>query len=149
MTTQNGKDLYAVKIDVALEQLDWSIKLFIDHKQYVAAITLAGAAEEILGKLVGEKASVSELTKKLSLESGIEEKEVRDGHLNKARNWFKHCDSATNVTIDLELEVVTIQYIVRAMANLLSYDESLPSEGQKFFAWLASNRPDLGPPHPQ
>jgi len=38
------------KIDAAVEQLDWAIRLFLDQKAYVPAITLAGAAEEILGK---------------------------------------------------------------------------------------------------
>jgi hypothetical protein len=35
------------KIDAAVHQLDWAIKLFFDSEAYVAAITLAGAAEEI------------------------------------------------------------------------------------------------------
>ena len=33
------------KIDAAIDQLDWAIKLFIEHKAYVPSITLAGAAE--------------------------------------------------------------------------------------------------------
>ena len=32
------------KIDAAADQLDWSIRLFLDHQAYVPAITLAGAA---------------------------------------------------------------------------------------------------------
>jgi len=30
------------KIDAAVDQLDWSIRLFLDHQAYVPAITLAG-----------------------------------------------------------------------------------------------------------
>jgi hypothetical protein len=33
------------KIDAAVEQLDWAIRLLIDHKAYVPAIALAAAAE--------------------------------------------------------------------------------------------------------
>ena len=33
------------KIDAAVDQLDWSIRLFLDHQAYVPAITLAAAAE--------------------------------------------------------------------------------------------------------
>jgi hypothetical protein len=45
------------KIDAAVEQLDWAIRVFLD-KAYVPAITLAGAADEIL---VAYKRSVCEL----------------------------------------------------------------------------------------
>jgi hypothetical protein len=38
------------KIDAAVDQIDWAIRLFLDHQAYLPAITLAGAAEEILGK---------------------------------------------------------------------------------------------------
>lgn len=38
--------------DVASRQLDRAISLFLDEKDFVSSITLAGAAEEILGKLV-------------------------------------------------------------------------------------------------
>jgi hypothetical protein len=44
------KEFEFTKIDVAVDQLDWAIRLFLDHRAYVPAITLAGAAEEILGK---------------------------------------------------------------------------------------------------
>jgi hypothetical protein len=50
------------KIDVAVDQLDWAIRLFLDHRAYVAAITLAGAAEEILGRAVGPRAVFHQLT---------------------------------------------------------------------------------------
>lgn len=53
MTYQVGK------IDAAADQLDWSIKLFLDHKAYVPAITLAGAAEEIIGQTLGSEAAFS------------------------------------------------------------------------------------------
>ena len=49
------------KIDVAVEQLDWAIRLFLDHQAYLPAITLAGAAEEILGQAVGDRAAFAQL----------------------------------------------------------------------------------------
>ena len=42
------------KIEIAVEQLNWAIRLFLEHKASVPAITLAGAAEEIVGQAVGE-----------------------------------------------------------------------------------------------
>jgi hypothetical protein len=49
------------KIDAAVEQMDWAIKLFLDHQAYVPAITLAGATEEIVGEVLGGKSVFSQL----------------------------------------------------------------------------------------
>jgi hypothetical protein len=46
-------------------------------------------------------------------------------------------------TIHLELETETVQYILRAISNLISHDRSLPSEGPRFLRWLEVNRKDL------
>ena len=43
------------KIEAAVDQLDWAIKLFLDHQAYIPSITLAGAAEEILGESVSSE----------------------------------------------------------------------------------------------
>lgn len=41
------------KIDVAIEQLEGAIDLYMaDEPKYVASLTLAGAAEEILGQII-------------------------------------------------------------------------------------------------
>ncbi|WP_155644432.1 hypothetical protein [Burkholderia territorii] len=41
------------RIDLALAQLDAALRLFLECRAFAAVITLAGAAEEILGKEVG------------------------------------------------------------------------------------------------
>ena len=128
------------KIDVAAHQLDWAIRLFLDHKDYIPAITLAGAAEEILGKAVGAGAIYETLKKKFASQFPLTEKEVSQDHLNKARNWLKHWDGRTNTeTVCLELDKEAIQYIVRALANLATHDGSQPSEGPRFSAWISEN----------
>ena len=40
------------KIDIALVHLETAIDLFLNNQNYICAATLAGAAEEILGKIV-------------------------------------------------------------------------------------------------
>lgn len=42
-------------IDIALEQLETALRLFKKPKEYISVITLAGAAEEILGKACREQ----------------------------------------------------------------------------------------------
>jgi hypothetical protein len=39
------------KLEVAISQLRLSIALFMEEREHISVITLAGAAEEILGKI--------------------------------------------------------------------------------------------------
>jgi hypothetical protein len=132
------------KSDAAADQLDWAIRLFLDQKSYVAAITLAGAAEELIGKPLQDRAIFKQLTLTLSARSGLDPKSVTPEHLNKAKNWLKHWDGhADQDRIELELDEEAIQYIVRALTNFSIYDDSLPSEGPRFLSWLQKERPEL------
>jgi len=97
------------KIDAAVDQLDWAIKLFLDHKAYVPAITLAGAAEEIIGEAVSSESAFRELMKTLSAEHGIPDRVLSQEHLNKAKNWFKHWKEMKDeeyIEIELETEAI-------------------------------------------
>jgi len=133
------------KIDAAVDQLDWAIRLFLDYKAYVPAITLAGAAEEILGQAVGEqKAAFALLRKNFAGQFAIPEKVISQDYLNRAKNWLKHWDKLKDdEKIVLELDEEVLHYIVRALGNLASHDASQPSEGPRFWTWMAANRPDL------
>lgn len=128
------------KIDAAVDQMDWAIKLFLDHQAYVPAITLAGAAEEIVGEILGEESVFSQLKTRFCEQHSLSEKVVSQAYLNKAKNWLKHWKGMKDEDrIDVELEGEAIQYIVRALTNLVLHDRSLPSEGPRFFTWLASH----------
>ncbi len=125
------------KIDAAVDQLDWAIKLFLDHKAYVPAITLAGAAEGIVGESVGPKSAFHTLKESLSANFGIEEKEISQKYLNKTKNWLKHwTEMKDEESLEIELEAEAIHYIVRAIINLLIHDVSHTSETPRFFEWL-------------
>ena len=66
------------KIDAAIDQLGWATRLFLDQKAYIAAITLAVAAEEILGKVLAEPSAHKILKEKLAAEFEMDEKIVSD-----------------------------------------------------------------------
>jgi hypothetical protein len=135
------------KLDAAVDQLDWAIRLFLDHKAYVPAITLAGAAEEILGEMLGDVSAFAQLKQRITSISGLPEKVVTQLHLNRGKNWLKHWQGLRDEEmIYLDLETEAIQYIVRAIANLVGHDRSLPSEGPRFFSWLRANRSELYAP---
>lgn len=132
------------KIDGAVDQLDWAIKLFLDHKAYVPAITLAGAAEEIIGQTLGPEAAFNILKERLSLETGLAPAVVSQMHLNKAKNWLKHWQNMKDAeTVEIELETEAIQYIVRAAINLAGYDNSCTSETPRFFEWIQKNKKEI------
>ena len=132
------------KIDAAVEQLDWAIRLFLDHKAYVPAIGLAAAAEEVLGKAVPGRSAFEALKAKFIGDFGFSEKQLNDGYLNKAKNWLKHWDGKpATAKIHLELDEEALQYIVRALTNLAIHDGSQPSEGPRFWEWMSKNRLDL------
>lgn len=83
---------------IALEQLEIAIRLFSEEKAYFAAITLAGASEEILGKLAkhqGKENSIEALKKAACMVhehlygEKIEPSAVAD-RANYAKNKIKH-----------------------------------------------------------
>ena len=132
------------KIDAAVDQIDWAIKLFLDQSAYVSAITLACAAEEIIGQSLGESSGTWQVK---------ESSEPNDGHLEsglskpcsgKESNWVMCLrDMADDEKVAIELEAEAIQNIVRAITNLFSYDQSLSSESPRFLEWLNKNKPEI------
>ena len=46
-------------------------------------------------------------------------------------------------SLEIELETEAIQYLVRAITNLITHDRSLTSETPRFFKWINENRMDL------
>ncbi|MEK7763148.1 MAG: hypothetical protein AAB433_16360 [Nitrospirota bacterium] len=132
------------KIDAAIDQLDWAIKLFLDHKAYVPSITLAGAAEEIIGETLRSESAFRLLKDSLSAESGLSSSVISQAYLNKAKNWLKHWkEMKDEESIEIELETEAIQYIVRAITNLVTHDKSCTSETPRFVDWIRNNRKDL------
>lgn len=134
------------KVDLAIKQLETAIRLFLEE-DYICAITLAGAAEEILGKLVkrtGHDAAHAKLTNRLISEYQlpISPKELNDKYLNYARNTLKHLDDVKD-TVELEPQTEAISMIVRSIINLLILDQSVTYNTPDFFAWVSANRDDL------
>lgn len=109
------------KLEVASHQLGVAIRLFLDG-DYLASLTLAGAAEEILGRL-------SERTgKPVAMESIIDfhwedtDQASSDEHrrrilldiLNGPRNQAKHANDPDETHFNVE-QIFPLQMIMRAM----------------------------------
>jgi len=113
------------RLALAKEQLDTALDLFLDHRNYSSAITLAGAAEEIFGHALTAKGGTSALDS--SYKSMAEfHRMLGDTELDKkgfiakenlARNALKHLQEDKGVTITLDLEDAACWMLVRAIQN--------------------------------
>jgi hypothetical protein len=126
------------RVDAAVDQLDWAIRLFLDHKAYVAAVTLAGAAEELLGKPLAGKSAHQQLHRQFMARYGAQLSDDERINLNETRNLLKHWDGDPELVRLVDLEDAAIQYIMRGLMNLFSHDTSRPIEYDRFVEWLDS-----------
>lgn len=116
------------KLNIATAQLDTAIALYLDGKDLISVITLAGAAEEILGKLAekaGARSAFNETVDRLCAmhEAMWAEEPDRTAYVKqrtRARNEFKHIGLHPELNVDLEREAVSV--LRRAIANYRVHD---------------------------
>lgn len=126
------------KLQIAKSQLDMAIALYLKGDDLVSTITLAGAAEEILGKLAehsGARTAFDETLDRLCdmYEAAFREKPNRKAFAdlrNRARNEFKHIGLQPDVDVDLEREAVNM--LRRAIENYRKYDSGFREIFWKF-----------------
>lgn len=131
------------KVEFARLQLDTAIDLFLEDKDFVSALTLAGAGEEITGKLLERKGEKNLLQKLHAWFQETTGETIKYGEFarraNQARNALKH----TNNEEEDQLKIYrweTVQMIMRAMTN---YRELVgePSDKMKIMAgWIIKNK---------
>jgi len=83
------------KKEIAKRQIDTSIELFLTGKDYISVVTLAGAGEEILGKLLirHSKKNMVDYLKELDKSiSGGREFKIVNREINGFRNSLKHAN---------------------------------------------------------
>ena len=117
---------------IALTQLESALRLFREGDDYFSALTLAGAAEEILGDLRrsrGQQNALDDLTSGAVLihkhlfgeEAGAKEFATS---ANRARNALKHLDAGGH-TITLDIRDEAKDMLERAIGNYWRLEESL------------------------
>ncbi len=113
------------KLEIAEHQLERSLKLFLEEKDYVCAITLAGASEEILGKLLeksGKEHALGSFVKacvaagKVVYNENWSHKDFAD-MANAFRNDLKHFTDGNPITIPRE---AAIEILDRAIENFFA-----------------------------
>lgn len=98
------------KLDIAVNQIHTAIDIYLNGQDTFSVITLAGAGEEILARLLQRHGKEPALMKQAEALQAIHEelnkrspglKQLRDS-LNEAKNTIKHmnCSETGNVTMD-------------------------------------------------
>jgi hypothetical protein len=137
-----GRVLEVTKFEVAEIQLRQALKLFLHSNDYVCATTLAGAAEEILGKLLEGEGKGHSLGDTLRDCVSIGQyvfnekwpKSDMDGliaMLNGLRNSLKHCDNRRNDKVVISHEAA-VAMLDRAVENYWRLTERELPEMREF-----------------
>lgn len=110
------------KFQIAKIQLDDAILFFIEER-YISSLTLAGASEEIFGKLseryCNKNSSYENLTN--LLKQKLPEMNV---NINLSRNALKHATKHNEDVIYIYPEIESMIMILRAIGNYLNFSES-------------------------
>ena len=71
------------RVDLAVEQLGIALRLFLDEHSYASSLTLAGAAEEVLGRAVEHKGGTPTLKLQYEMTAPVDEL-MRGSHFDLA-----------------------------------------------------------------
>jgi hypothetical protein len=124
------------KLEVACQQLETALRLFFEADEYFSVITLAGAAEEILGaylKIKGGTTSLESLVQgaarisKALTGTASEPKSLRKV-VNQVKNSSKHMDGVADTTFTSYPKKDATDILNRAIDNyyeLMSH-ENIP-----------------------
>ncbi|MEJ8847675.1 hypothetical protein [Variovorax rhizosphaerae] len=114
-TTQPAQ--FFTKLGAAIWQLDRAIALFLDEADYACAITLAGAADEILGKLLDEAGKTHALGQFLDLCSYLDPTTKRKAFVslaNARRDDLKHITHGGGMAVTRD---DAVEMLDRAVSN--------------------------------
>jgi len=142
------------KLDIALNHLQMAIDMFLKKQDLLCILTLAGAADDILGQYAtrtGEKTMLDLLCSSLKKEHSINmtDKTFKWEYLNKAKNSVKHFNENGAEIIELDPELEALSMLIRAIGNLYSHDKTATYNTPALMEWIYENRKDLLPYTPQ
>ncbi len=113
------------QVDLASEQLDSALKLFMAKApRFASAVTLAGASEEILGKILERQGKMNAMRHwylgKAGNHTGCKPTPTWQQHAseeNFARNVLKHIHDTEVIAIPFGLEDAAAMMLYRAITN--------------------------------
>lgn len=144
------KKLKLHKKEIARRQIDTAIDLFLEGKDYLSVVTLAGAGEEIIGNLLKRAkrknmgGHLLDLDKRIS---GGRDFKVMNQEINGFRNALKHANEPTEDLMEVAQDQEhAIAMLSRSLTNYSALEGSLSPKMEQFYVWLQQNRADLFTP---
>ncbi|KOR41057.1 hypothetical protein ADT25_17850 [Xanthomonas oryzae] len=118
------------KTEIAKRQLVTACKLYMAGDDYLSVLTLAGAAEEILGVLLQRSGKTNSLDDIVALDRRLggnrSRKQVSD-EINLARNCAKHANNPTEDVVSIASGEADAM-LARAIANYVDQTSDIPDE---------------------
>jgi hypothetical protein len=133
------------KVEIAKRQLDVASEIFFSGGDYLAVITLAGAAEEILGNLLKRQGMKNMLDRLVELDkelTGGRDFEVIRKEVNGARNAIKHARDATEDEIVIE-HGEAIAMLGRSVVNYVKLAREATPAMVRVYEHLIQLHPDV------
>lgn len=133
------------KIEIAHQQLEMAINLYMEKKEYICAIALAGAAEEIFADLVKHRGGENHLSfakrvKEKQTGNEVTIKTLREIG-NKVRNALKHADRDPDAIIEFDEVMEAKAILCCALANYskIDFEKAWPMM-ERFWHYLSENK---------
>jgi len=121
--------------EIAERQLERALSLFFNEKDFVSALTLAGAAEEILGKMLNEAGRKNTLDEVVAGSMDLVGNETAKPNqiaalANHYRNRMKHLQDGSAMTFSVGFEAA--EMIERATSNYWQLTHELSPLMERF-----------------
>ncbi|HEY2865357.1 MAG TPA: hypothetical protein VGK37_17190 [Casimicrobiaceae bacterium] len=132
------------KVEIAQRQLDTAIRLFLEADDFFSVVTLAGAADEILGKELEHRGLTSTLSNMSEIGARVSAafdnppataQEIRN-RANHTRNHLKHHDDPNAATLTVDIRQEAIDMLARAFDNATMLDGPWSSEMYLYNEWF-------------
>ena len=131
------------KTEIARRQIETAIDLFVSDKDFISALGLAAAAEDILGTLLRREGEKSMLENLHAWYQDTTKEKVAFGDFaakaNLARNTLKHASTAEEDNVEI-FRWETVQMLMRALYNWKEAGHEPTVKMLEFNRWLQEHR---------
>lgn len=136
------------KKEIAKRQIEVALDLFFSDGDPLAVITLAGAAEEILGSLLRRLKKQAMIDHLLDLDKRLTGAgrtfKVVNEEVNGIRNSLKHADNPLEDELDVD-PGHAVAMLARAVANYSSLESDVTPLMVRFYEHLKTLHPEVRP----
>ncbi|MDO6642036.1 hypothetical protein Q4557_18935 [Shewanella sp. 5_MG-2023] len=134
------------KADLALEYLNQAIECFLDTKRFASALHLAGAAQEIIEKLIkGDRSQgfltiFTDVVGRDMAKNGLELDKVKFLATNRTpKNAVKHLDSKKDRYVELDLEEEAFKMLAEALMDAMIFHKNETENMTRFKEYFTAN----------